>query len=180
VRVTSALVVGAPNAAQCLSIVPVRADWVPKAAPRQMDRHQLLSVHGQKWGRGRMCRMICVLLGVCILIANGGVAFAASRSEHCVQWNRVCLSTCTAPTKAECTECTRRLAGCKQNGCYFFNNPGPRCDSDPVRACSDWFQDCMKSSQSASVCEGAKAACMKTGRWVRPRDKIDIGPAHKR
>ena len=50
---------------------------------------------------------------------------APSRSGFCNFWNAVCLRT-----GGRQDVCTSRHTNCLSNGCFFFNNPRPRCENN--------------------------------------------------
>ena len=58
--------------------------------------------------------------------------------------------------------------------------------SDDARAqsqtCSGFYQQCVSHPQTKNPksCVGAKAACMKTGRFIGPETGRDYGPAEKK
>lgn len=55
---------------------------------------------------------------------------ARTVSQFCAVWQGVCNRTCRSGP-GNCTgECASRAAACRSNGCFHFNNPGPRCFSD--------------------------------------------------
>ena len=68
-----------------------------------------------------------VLIGGALTFASEPAA-AASRSGFCNYWKAVCLRTLRPGDQA--SVCTTRLTGCLSSGCYFFNNPRPRCESN--------------------------------------------------
>lgn len=50
------------------------------------------------------------------------------RTGFCNGWHGVCLRTCPG---GDCSGvCRQRLATCRTTGCFHFNVPRPRCDSD--------------------------------------------------
>jgi hypothetical protein len=67
-------------------------------------------------------------LAIVIFTSNDAQA-ASNYSAFCHRWHRVCQTTCPKNVpKATCNAtCGDRLAACLNNGCYFFNNPGPKC-----------------------------------------------------
>ncbi len=54
---------------------------------------------------------------------------AQSRAQHCNMWHSRCLATCPNGPGTCAPICNQRKAACMSSGCYFFNSPGPRCQS---------------------------------------------------
>jgi len=50
------------------------------------------------------------------------------------------------------------------------------------KTCSDYYQECVSHPKikNAQSCVGAKARCMKTGRFIGPKTGRDYGTAEKR
>jgi hypothetical protein len=68
---------------------------------------------------------------VCFLAAATDSARAETRAQFCARWDAVC-TRCnglggTVPRQTCLYNCAARLQLCLSDGCYFFNQPGPRC-----------------------------------------------------
>jgi hypothetical protein len=46
--------------------------------------------------------------------------------------------------------------------------------------CTSQYQDCKVRASKASLCDGARKQCMRTGRWVGPESGRDFGAVEKR
>ena len=104
-------------------------------------------------------------LGFLLLLGSAGPANAETRAQFCSRWNVVCQKTC--PPGQNCNPvCAERVAGCRTNGCYFFNRPGPRCETDAVPTCTEQKQRCVTNTSNEQACEAARTACMQTGKWI--------------
>jgi hypothetical protein len=69
------------------------------------------------------------LLGLALLLASlfaSKSAMACPVQVFCSGWNAVCQRTGGLPEV-----CSARRSQCLKTGCYHFNNPGPRCRSNP-------------------------------------------------
>ena len=122
-------------------------------------------------------------LGLAFLLGSAGSANAETRAQFCSRWNVVCKKTC--PPGQNCDPvCAERVAACRTNGCYFFNRPRTRCETEPVPTCTEQKQRCVTNTGNEQACEAARTACMRTGRWIgwigSVNNKIDFGPAQKR
>jgi hypothetical protein len=53
---------------------------------------------------------------------------AQTRSGFCSFWKAVCLRTLKPGNLP--SVCSTRHSDCLSSGCYFFNNPRPRCESN--------------------------------------------------
>jgi hypothetical protein len=69
-----------------------------------------------------------VLIGSAFTFAAEPVVAAQSRSGFCAYWKAVCMRTLRPGDQP--SVCATRLSGCLSSGCYFFNNPRPRCENN--------------------------------------------------
>lgn len=74
-------------------------------------------------------RYAALILGFALLLvdATATANAAQSRAGFCAFWQRVCNRT-SPPGSAKI--CATRHADCLSSGCYFFNNPRPRCETN--------------------------------------------------
>jgi hypothetical protein len=75
---------------------------------------------------------ILALAALTLMFLSDGAALAQNRGQFCARWHNVCKKTCPAGVpKAAChATCEDRRERCLKTGCYFFNNPGPRCQGE--------------------------------------------------
>lgn len=69
-----------------------------------------------------------VLIGSALALAAGPAAAAPSRAGFCAYWKAVCMRTLRPGDQP--SVCATRLSDCLSSGCYFFNNPRPRCENN--------------------------------------------------
>jgi hypothetical protein len=124
-----------------------------------------------------------LILGALLVVGThlmfvGAASSAETRAQFCGRWNTVCTKTCL-PKETCRPSCTERLGTCRSSGCYFFKSPlGQQCPPARTPTCSEVFQFCKNLGQNLD-CEGARANCIKTGRWIG-KGQLDYGPALKK
>lgn len=79
--------------------------------------------------RAMKAQHAALILAFILLFADTTTAVnaAPSRASFCAFWQRVCVRT-SPPSSTKI--CATRQTDCLSSGCYFFNNPRPRCESN--------------------------------------------------
>jgi hypothetical protein len=152
------------------------------------------------WTRGVMVVAIFVIG----LLAAGPPAAAQqkmSRAAFCTAYAQVCQQTCPQGVGNCGAVCGPRLEACRASGCFHFNVPRARCDSNPddiallrqptdarpkasrVTFCSAWAQVCQRTcpqgpGNCGAFCGQHLDACRSTGcfHFNNPRPRCDSNP----
>jgi hypothetical protein len=71
-----------------------------------------------------------------VVVAAAGIVFLSAMPADacpdrifCSGWSALCKKN--LPRGASIDECSRRYRECLSTGCFFFNNPRPRCKNNP-------------------------------------------------
>jgi hypothetical protein len=135
-------------------------------------------------------------------LGTPALAQQMSRAAFCSGYMQVCRQTCPQGPGKCGAECGRRLDACRSSGCFHFNVPRARCDSNPqdvalvqrqppttqpkqsrVTFCAVWAQVCQRTCvQGAGNCGAACGqrldACRSSGcfHFSSPRPRCDSDP----
>src|SRR5262245_9925239 len=152
---------------------------------------------GAGWRYGLMAAVVCVM-GLLGAPAHGQ---QMSRSAFCTAFEQICQRTCPQGPGSCGAICGQRLEACRSSGCFHFNVPRPRCETNsadvalarqpaaaPVKAsrltfCTAFAQICQRTcpqgpGNCGPACGQRLEACRSSGcfHFTAPRPRCDSNP----